>query len=85
MKVPELKEIMKSMKEGNEPMTKVDAILSRVREETLAEGMAKGAANASIQYTKKLIELGMPYQQIAGVIDSSVEEVIKIAERMGKA
>lgn len=105
VKVPELKEIMKSMKEGNEPMTKVDAILSRVREESMAsgmakgmaegmasgiakgmaEGMAKGSANASIQHAKKLIELGMPYQQIAWVIDSSEEEVAEIAERMATA
>ena len=70
-------------------MTKVDAILSRIKQESWAEGFARGfaegIANSSIQYTKKLIELGMPYQQIAWVIDSSVEEVAEIAERMATA
>ena len=66
-------------------MTKVDAILSRIKQESWAEGFAEGIANSSIQYTKKLIELGMPYQQIAWVIDSSEEEVAEIAERMATA
>ena len=70
-------------------MTKVDAILSRIKQESwaggFARGFAEGIANSSIQYTKKLIELGMPYQQIAWVIDSSEEEVAEIAERMATA
>ena len=70
-------------------MTKVDEILSRIKQESWAEGfskgIAKGTANARIQHAKKLIELGMPYHQIAWVIDSSEEEVAEIAERMAEA
>ena len=78
-------------------MTKVDEILSRIKQESWAEGftrgfaegfskgMAKGTANAHIQHAKKLIELGMPHHQIAWVIDSSEEEVAEIAERMATA
>ena len=70
-------------------MTKVDAILSRIKQESWAEGFARGFAegfaNSSIQHAKKLIELGMPHHQIAWVIDSSEEEVAEIAERMATA
>ena len=62
-------------------VTRIDKLIMQSREEGLAEGKAEGKAEEKINLARKLIPNGkLTNEEIAAIVDLSLEQVNKIAE-----